>query len=181
MGRGSPTAHSAAQWSRAGSVAKVGRLRRAARWLRAPASAWVGTQSIRHGAAFAGEMARQLRTRPRRDPRLHLAEDGSFDAEAISFACGISSAELELRLAARQRQTGLAACLFLGMGVVLLLLWLIQVPFQSHRLMLSLEFLPVDALCLLLGFHQALLNYQIVRRRSASWREYITSASWPSL
>ncbi len=168
-----------------GTSIKIGRFRRALNWLGAPAAVWVGTGSIRGSAAFTGEMVRQMQTKRLRGPRFHLAEDGRFDLAATAFAFGLSAVELEGRLRSKRRQTAIAAYLLGTLGSVLFLIWLVQVlltPMTAGRLVLALEFLPACLMCSLLGFYQALVNFQIRTGRAASWRSFLATdhGFWPS-
>lgn len=163
---------------------KAGRLRRATRWLGAPAQVWLGTRTIRDGATFAGEMAASVRLQPHRDRRFHVSNDGTFDLVATAFSYGIPVPELERRLAASRRQTGLASYALGGAGVVLFLLWLIAVlntELTAGRILVAVEFLPLCAMCVLLGFYQGLVNFQIRSGRAASWRDFLLTERdfWP--
>jgi hypothetical protein len=153
--------------------------------LAAPAGFWIGTRTIRDGAAFAGELADRMRTPPSRDRRFHLGTDGNFDLRATGFSYGLSELELRRRLTSRRRQTALTAYLLAAMGAVLLVLWLVQVvhtELTAGRVVLGVEFLPAALMCVLGGFYQALINYQIRAGRAASWREFLTTDTgfWPS-
>ncbi|HUN38812.1 MAG TPA: hypothetical protein VMU81_00835, partial [Acetobacteraceae bacterium] len=69
------------------------------------------------------------------------------------------------------------ACLFL-------LAWVhaaLSTRWTTSRMVLSVEFLPFCVLFFLVGFYNALLNFQIRARRLVTWRAYLlTSASfWP--
>ncbi|MBV9249704.1 MAG: hypothetical protein JO227_10735, partial [Acetobacteraceae bacterium] len=140
--------------------------------------------TIREAAAFAGDMAASLRLQPHRDRRFHVSKDGTFDLVTTAFSYGVSTPELEQRLAARRRQTGLAAYALGGAGVVLFLLWLIAVlntELTAGRVLVAVEFRPLCAMCVLLGFYQGLVNFQIRSGRAASWRDFLLTERdfWP--
>ncbi|MGH7122047.1 MAG: hypothetical protein ACREFP_24150 [Acetobacteraceae bacterium] len=113
-----------------------------------------------------------------RDRRFKVEADGWFDLRASAFSYGMSSAALEKRLRARRRQTALLAYALFGLALVFLLAWaraVLSAPLTASRLMLAFEFLPFCLLFFLMAFYQALVNFQIRVRRSAGWREYLTT------
>jgi hypothetical protein len=70
------------------------------------------------------------------------------------------------------------------MGVVLFLLWLITVlntELTPGRVLVAVEFLPLCTMCVLLGFYQGLVNFQIRSGRAASWRDFLLAERdfWP--
>lgn len=153
-------------------------------WLGAAPVQWMGVQNIRRGASFIGDLSGRIRTNSERDSRFKTAELGVFDLQATAFSYGISVNELERRLLARRKQTALAAYLMGGLGLAFLLAWFAKVlitPTIGARLLLAFDFLPLCVLFGLVGFYQALLNFQVRVGRTAGWREYLTTEHgfWP--
>jgi hypothetical protein len=63
-------------------------------------------------------------------------------------------------------------------AVISVMVWIysaVEQPYTFARLMMVWQFLPFIGLFLLLAFYNALLNFQIRLRRSASWREFIST------
>jgi hypothetical protein len=94
------------------------------------------------------------------------------------FACSGS-------LAARQRQTARIAYAALALGCLFLAGWIwhaLSSPLTATRIASALYFLPFCAVCFLLAFYNALLNFQIRSGRLASWREYLRTPDdfWPT-
>src|SRR5208283_2647343 len=111
-------------------------------------------------------------------------EDGGFDLEATALLQGVTVAEFAARLAARRRQTARAACVCLLLGCLFTLILfrtLLSVPWTPLRLLSVGWFLPFCLLFFLVGFYQALLNFQLRTGRLATWREYLTNGEqfWP--
>jgi hypothetical protein len=174
---------------RAGSTIEKRRslFRRALRgigWLSAGPIDWVGLRGISRGASFIRGLSISLRTGAQCYPRFQASEDGSYDIEATAFLHGISVLELERRLKGRQRQTARVAYATFALGCTFLTAWICEAllaPWTVMRVVLAFEFLPFCALFFLLGFYNALLNFQIRIGRAASWREYLTTDErfWP--
>ena len=161
-----------------------GKFFRGVGWLSASPVHWMGVKSIRQGASFIGDLADRAKAPSKRDSRFKTAEAGQFDIQATAFGMGMTVSQLERYLHARRRQTALTSYVFGALGSVFLLVWFLKVistPMISGRLVLAVDFLPLCLLFLLLGFCQALINYQIRIGRTAGWREYLTAedAFWP--
>jgi hypothetical protein len=153
-------------------------------WLSAGPIDWVGLRGISRGASFIRGLSVTLRTGARCDPRCQAREDGSYDLEATAFLHGISLLGLERGLKGRQRQTARVAYATFALGCIFLTAWMCEAllsPWTAMRVVLALEFLPFCALFFLLGFYNALLNFQIRIGRPAGWREYLTTDApfWP--
>lgn len=145
---------------------------------------WFGTKHIRAGASLIEDLAGRMRARPRRDPRFRTEGRDAFDLCATAFSYGISVAELERRLSSRRRQTAFMAYTLAGLGLTFFVAWLWQVlaaEGSGRRLLLAADFLPFCLLFMLLAFYQALVNFQIRMRRTASWRDYLMTdcGFWP--
>jgi len=152
-------------------------------WLLSGPADWAGARSIGRGAAAIRGFAEATRSSEPRDGRFRTTE-GRFDLRATAFLQGATVAQLETRLAARRRQTALAAyaALLIGGAFTLILLrTLLSVPWTPLRLLPVVWFLPFCLLFFLVGFYQALLNFQLRTGRLATWREYLTSGEqfWP--
>jgi hypothetical protein len=146
----------------------------------------MGVQNIRRGATFIGNLADRIRMASERDRRFKTAALGAFDLQATAFSYGISANELECRLRARRQQTALAAYVMAGLGLAFLIAWFVKVlitPMTGARFILAFDFLPLCLLFGLVGFYQALLNFQVRVGRTAGWREYLTTERgfWPRL
>ena len=121
-----------------------------------------------------------------RDPRFKTEDEGDFDLRATAFSMGMTAGQLDRRLADRRRQTAMMAYLLGALGLIAFAGWcfkVISTPMATGRLVLAVDFLPLCALFLLLGFYQALVNYQIRVGRTAGWKEYLTTDQefWPRL
>ena len=157
---------------------------RGAKWLAASPVHWMGVKSIRQGASFIGDLSARARARPVRDPRFKTENEGDFDLRATAFSMGMTVGQLEQRLADRRRQTAMMSYLLGVLGLVAFAGWFIKVistPMAAGRLLLAVNFLPLGVLFMLLGFYQALVNYQIRTGRTADWREYLMTDQgfWP--
>lgn len=144
----------------------------------------MGVQSIRRGATFISNLSDRIRTRSERDRRFKTAELGAFDLQATAFSYGITANELERRLLARRKQTALEAYAMGGLGLAFLVAWFVKVlitPMIGSRLILAFDFLPLCVLFGLVGFYQALLNFQVRVGRTVGWREYLNTERgfWP--
>ena len=153
-------------------------------WLAAAPVDWAGAKSIWRAASLIGGLARAMHVRPPRDPRFKVGDAGGFDLMATAFSRGITVPQLEARLATRRKETALVAYAMFALACLFLLAWVraaMSTRWTTSRMVLSVEFLPFCALFFLVGFYNALLNFQIRTRRLATWREYIlTSESfWP--
>jgi len=152
-------------------------------WLLSGPADWAGARSIGRGAAAIRGFAEAARSSEPRDGRFRTTE-GRFDLPATAFLQGATVAQLEARLAARRRQTARAAyaALLIGGAFTLILLrTLLSVPWTPLRLLPVVWFLPFCLLFFLVGFYQALLNFQLRTGRLATWREYLTNGEqfWP--
>ena len=157
---------------------------RGAKWLAASPVQWMGVRSIRQGASFIGDLTARARARPMRDPRFKTEDEGDFDLRATAFSMGMTVGQLERRLADRRRQTAMMAYLLGVLGLIAFAGWFVKVistPMAAGRLVLAVDFLPLCALFMLLGFYQALVNFQIRAGRTAGWREYLATDQgfWP--
>src|SRR5208283_1148067 len=152
-------------------------------WLLSGPVDWAGARSIGRGAAAIRGFAEVARSSEPSDGRFRTTE-GRFDPRAAAFLQGATVAHFEARLAARRRQTVLAAyaALLIGGGFTLILLrTLLSVPWTLLRLLPVVWFVPFCLLFFLVGFYQAMLNFQLRTGRLATWREYLTSGEqlWP--
>ena len=148
------------------------------RWLASGPADWFGRKSVRSGAGMIGKLWSQTRTVTRRDSRFKIDETGGFDLAATAFSYGITVDALEQRLSQRRRTTALLAYGALTIAALSVLFWIhsaINQPYTSARVMMGWEFLPFISLFLLLAFYNALLNFQIRMRRSAGWREFLST------
>ena len=128
---------------------------RGAKWLAASPVQWAGVKSIRQGASFIGDLTARARARPARDPRFKTEDEGDFDLRATAFSMGMTVGQLERRLADRRRQTAMMAYLLGALGLIAFAGWFFKVistPMATGRLVLAVDFLPLCALFLLLGF-----------------------------
>ena len=153
-------------------------------WLAAAPVDWAGARSISRAASLIGGLARAMHVRPRLDPRFKVGDASGFDLMATAFSCGMTVPQLEARLATRRKETALVAYAMFALACLFLLAWVraaLSTRWTTSRMVLSAEFLPFCVLFFLIGFYNALLNFQIRTRRLATWREYmLTSESfWP--
>jgi hypothetical protein len=163
------------------SSKKLGLFRRVFRgmgWLSAAPADWLGATHVRRGASAIRLLAGKLRAPAARDRRFKTEPGGGFDLQATAFSYGMSVVELEERLSLRRRQTATAAYATFALAVCFLLGWIHQAlhtELTASRLALALYFLPFCLLFFLIAFYNALLNFQIRTRRTAGWREYLTT------
>ena len=147
-------------------------------WLAVGPADWFGRKSVRSGAGLIGDLWRQTKPAPKRHSRLKTDGGGVFDLKATAFSYGISVAALEKRLEQRRRITFMISYGALGIAVLSVVIWIhsaINQPYTLARVMMAWEFLPFFSLFLLVAFYNALLNFQIRVRRSASWREFLST------
>lgn len=147
-------------------------------WLAAAPGEWLGVRVLSRGASFISKLAGLARAGVARDRRFKADADGEFDLRASAFSYGVSVHALEARLRARRRQTALLAYALFGLALLFLLAWAratLSAPLSASRLMLAFDFLPFGLLFFLMAFYQALVNFQIRVRRTAGWREYLTT------
>jgi len=148
------------------------------RWLAATPADWLGTSRLSNGVSLIGRLASAARAGGGRDQRFRVEDRGAFDLQATAFSYGVSAAALEARLASRRRQTAVLAYALFALAWIFLLAWMrsaLHAPLNGPRLLVALEFLPFCCLFFLLSFYNALINFQIRMRRSAGWREYLTT------
>jgi hypothetical protein len=156
----------------------IGRMMRRVGWLAGGPADWFGRRSVRSGAGLIGKLWHQTRNTPKRDSRFKIDDSGGFDLKATAFSYGISTEVLEQRLEQRQRMTFMVSYGALVIAVLSVLFWIhsaINEPYTLTRVMMAWEFLPFLSLFLLVAFYNALLNFQIRVRRSASWREFLST------
>ncbi len=147
-------------------------------WLLAAPADWMGWRTISGGATLIGRLYQGARTRAPRDRRFKSGDNRTFDLVGTAFAYGITVEELERRLATRRQQTATLAYATFILACVFVLAWVyvaVQVASGGRRGALLLQFLPFCLLFYLMSFYQALINYQIRTRRSAGWREYLST------
>lgn len=164
---------------------RLGRLRRAARYVGSPLGSWAGAGAIRSSASFIGESFKEVRVASRRDPRFRLFPNGEFDLEATAFLFGVSVADLERRLAARRRQSAYMAYIGLALAVASCVGWLCHAfgsPGYGGMFMLTLDALGFAAICVLAAFYQALVNFQLRARCAVGWKAYLMTdrGFWPT-
>lgn len=156
----------------------IGRTMRRIGWLAGGPADWFGRKSVRSGAGLIGDLWHQTKTAPKRDSRFKTDGGGVFDLKATAFSYGISAEALEKRLEQRRRITFMISYGALGIAVLSVVFWIhsaINEPYMPARVMMAWEFLPFLSLFLLVAFYNALLNFQIRMRRSASWREFLST------
>jgi hypothetical protein len=156
----------------------VGRTMRRIGWLAGGPADWFGRKSVRSGAGLIGNLWRQTKTAPKRDSRLKTDGGGVFDLKATAFSYGISLEVLVKRLEQRRRITFMISYGALSIAVLSVVFWIhsaINEPYTLARVMMAWEFLPFLSLFLLVAFYNALLNFQIRVRRSANWREFLST------
>jgi hypothetical protein len=156
----------------------IGRMMRRVGWLAGGPADWFGRRSVRSGAGLIGKLWHQTRAAPKRDSRFKVDDSGGFDLKATAFSYGISTEVLERRLEQRQRMTFMVSYGALVIAVLSVIFWIhsaINEPYALARVMMAWEFLPFLSLFLLVAFYNALLNFQIRVRRSASWREFLST------
>ena len=158
---------------------------RGAGWLGGSIPDWMGARRITRSWSFIGYLLATLRGGPRRDDRFKAGEGGRFDLQEAALAYGISVSELEAHLIARRRQTAKIAYAAFALACLFFFGWLWQAlssPWNAVRIASMVNFLPFCAVFALIGFYQALLNFQIRIGRAASWREYLATSKsfWPS-
>ena len=162
-------------------VVKPSRIRHLMRpfsWLARGPADWFGRKNVLSGAGLVGDLWKGTRAPPKRDSRFKSDELGGFDLAATAFSYGITVEALEQRLAQRQRTTALVAYGALSIAGLSVLFWIhsaINQPYTLARVMMVWEFVPFISLFLLLAFYNALLNFQIRVRRSAGWREFLST------
>jgi len=166
------------------SRSAIGKAFAGARWLASGPADWVSMRRISRGWSFIGDLLGIARRGPLRDPRWKTEEQGRFDLRATAFSYGLSVAQLEAQLRARQRHTARVAYLAFTLAWLLLVGWVWQsltTPWTVVRATSSVYFLPFCGLLFLISFHNALLNFQIRSRTMASWRDYIATDEkfWP--
>ena|SRR5271165_802311 len=153
-------------------------------WLSSGPVDWAGKKSILRGAWLIRGFGAVIRSGSQNDPHFKLGPAGVFDLRATAFSYGISVTQLERRLAGRRKQTSLIAYATYALACLFFLAWLraaLSSPWTAARIALALYFLPFCLVCFLIGFHQALLNFQIRVRRAAGWRDYLftNDGFWP--
>ena len=156
----------------------IGRTMRRIGWLAGGPADWFGRKSVRSGAGLIGDLWHQTKTAPKHDSRFKTDGGGVFDLRATAFSYGISVEALEKRLEQRRRITFMISYGALGIAVLSVVFWIhsaINEPYMPARVMMAWEFLPFLSLFLLVAFYNALLNFQIRMRRSASWREFLST------
>ncbi len=148
------------------------------RWLAAAPGEWLGVRVLSRGGSFISGLAGLARAGAARDRRFKVDADGGFDLRASAFSYGMSVHALDARLRVRRRQTALLAYALFALALLFLLAWAratLSAPLSASRVMLAFEFLPFGLLFFLMAFYQALVNFQIRVRRTAGWREYLTT------
>jgi hypothetical protein len=154
------------------------RMMRPVGWLVSGPADWFGRKSVDSGAHLIGNLWQGVRTGTKRDSRFKVDENGGFDLAATAFSYGLSVEALQLRMRQRQRTTSMTSYGALIIAVISVIVWIysaVEQPYTFARLMMVWQFLPFIGLFLLLAFYNALLNFQIRLRRSASWREFMST------
>lgn len=147
-------------------------------WLFQSPAEWLGWRSISEGAGAVGRLYRGTRASQKRDRRFKTQENYTFDLVGTAFTYGISTEELERRLAVRRRQTALLSYVLFLMACAFVLAWVwvaLRTVSGGGRVVLLLQFLPFCVLFYLMSFYKALINFQIRTGRTANWREYLTT------
>ncbi|OYV51272.1 MAG: hypothetical protein B7Y73_00120 [Acidocella sp. 35-58-6] len=156
----------------------IGRVMRPVGWLAGGPADWFGRRSVWSGAGLIGKLWHQTRTAPKRDTRFKVDDSGGFDLKATAFSYGISTEALEQRLEQRRRMTFTVSYGALVIAVLSVIFWIhsaIDQPYTLVRMLMACEFLPFLTLFFLVAFYNALLNFQIRVRRSAGWREFLST------
>ena len=153
-------------------------------WLCSGPVHWAGLHGISRSASLIRDLSATVRSGSERDGRFRTGGDAFFDLTATAFSYGISVPELERRLKVRRRQTALIAYATFALACIFLTAWVCEAlasPWTAARVALAFEFLPFSALFFLLGFYNALLNFQIRIGSASSWREFLatTEPFWP--
>jgi hypothetical protein len=147
-------------------------------WLTGGPLDWFGRKSVGSGAGMVSRLWSQTRQGSQRDSRFKVCEGGEFDFTATACSYGITVEALEKRLEQRQRMTMLVSYGALAIALFSVMFWIhsaIAEPYTFRRVLTAVEFLPFIGLCTLLAFYNALLNFQIRSRRSASWRAFLST------
>jgi hypothetical protein len=156
----------------------IGRTMRRAKWLAGGPADWFGRKSVMSGAGLISGLWRQSRRPVQRDSRFKVDDDGSFDLAATAFSYGISVEALEQRLEQRRRMTFMISYGASLVAILSVIFWIhsaINEPYTPARIMMAFEFLPFLSLFCLVAFYNALLNFQIRMRRTANWREFLST------
>ncbi|GLR66390.1 hypothetical protein GCM10010909_10700 [Acidocella aquatica] len=156
----------------------IGRAMRRVGWLAGGPADWFGRKSVRSGAELIGKLWQQTRSAQQRDGRFKVDEAGGFDLAATAFSYGMSVQTLEQRLEQRRCMTSMISYGALFVALLGIIFWVhsaIDEPYTFARMMMVWEFLPFLALFLLVAFYNALLNFQIRLRRTAGWREFLST------
>jgi hypothetical protein len=151
---------------------------RRAKWLAGGPADWFGRKSVMSGAGLISGLWRQSRRPVQRDSRFKVDDDGSFDLAATAFSYGISVEALEQRLEQRRRMTFMISYGASLVAILSVIFWIhsaINEPYTPTRIMMAFEFLPFLSLFYLVAFYNALLNFQIRMRRTANWREFLST------
>ncbi len=154
------------------------RMMRPVGWLVSGPVDWFGRKSVNSGAHLIGNLWQGMRTGKKRDSRFKVDENGGFDLAATAFSYGLSVEALQRRMQQRQRTTSMTSYGAFIIAVISVMVWIysaVEQPYTFARLMMVWQFLPFIGLFVLLAFYNALLNFQIRLRRSASWREFIST------
>jgi hypothetical protein len=154
------------------------RTMRGASWLAGAPGDWFGRKRVGSGASLIGGLWKRNREGNSRDTRFKTDDSGGFDLTATAFSYGVSVPVLEQRLQQRRRLTALTSYGALGIAGLSVLFWVhaaINQPYTVARAVMIWEFLPFISLFVLLAFYYALLNFQIRKRRSAGWREFLST------
>ena len=156
----------------------IGRTMQRVGWLAGGPVDWFGRKGVGSGARLIAKLWQQTRNSPQRDRRFKIDEVGGFDLAATAFSYGMSVQALERHLEQRRRTTFMISYGALMVTILSVVAWVhsaIDIPYTFARVMMIWEFLPFLSLFLLVAFYNALLNFQIRRRRSAGWREFIST------
>ena len=156
----------------------IGRTMRRAKWLAGGPADWFGRKSVMSGAGLISGLWRQSRRPMQRDSRFKVDDDSSFDLAATAFSYGISVEALEQRLEQRRRMTFMISYGASLVAILSLIFWIhsaINEPYTPVRIMMVCEFLPFLSLFSLVALYNALLNFQIRMRRTANWREFLST------
>ena len=142
------------------------------------------TAQIRENARLIRSLAAQLRRPPEPEPRVFRTEDGRIDLLATSFDFGLSSHGLQVRIAARRRQTARLAYASFGLGCVFVVLWLwrgLTSGLGGLHIVGALQFIPFCAIFFLVAFKNAHVNWQLRTGHLGSTGDYLRSPEpfWP--
>lgn len=144
----------------------------------------IGVDRITESASVIAALARQVRTGPRADRRVHVYDDRTLDLDAMADDAGVSVAQVRRLLRNRRCQTKRAVLCYLLSAVAFFGLWVwrASVTAAYTRLSYVAVLLLICGLFCLSAFYNALVNWQCRTERLGTWREFLSTNEswWPS-